>query len=107
MENVAVIGSGVGGLGTAIRLAVKGFRVTVFEANNYPGGKLTQINRGGYRFDAGPSLFTMPEYVEELFVLAGRKVEDYFSYDREDESGRYFWNDGTRLVAHADLTTFA
>lgn len=107
LENVAVIGSGVGGLGTAIRLAVKGFRVTVFEANNYPGGKLTQIFRGGYRFDAGPSLFTMPEYVEELFLLSGRKVEDYFSYKREDESGRYFWNDGTRLVAHADLNTFA
>lgn len=103
---MAVIGAGVGGLGTAIRLAARGFRVTVFEANSYPGGKLTQIRLGDYRFDAGPSLFTMPEYVEELFQLAGRKVDDYFGYERESESGRYFWNDGTRLVAHADLQTF-
>ncbi len=106
-RNVAIIGSGVGGLGSAIRLAHKGYKVMVFESNPYPGGKLTQIRHGGYRFDAGPSLFTMPEYVEDLFRLTGRNITNYFTYSKEDESGRYFWNDGTRLVAHADTELFA
>ena len=49
--NVAVIGSGIAGLASAIRLANKGHRVTVFEKNNYPGGKIAQIKLGPYRFD--------------------------------------------------------
>ncbi|HMM11020.1 MAG TPA: phytoene desaturase family protein [Bacteroidales bacterium] len=106
-QTVAIIGSGIGGIGTAIRLAAKGYQVTVFESNTYPGGKLTQLRNKGYRFDAGPSLFTMPEYVEELFALSGRNISDYFAYFKEQESGRYFWNDGTRLVAHADTSVFA
>ena len=50
-----VIGAGVGGLAMAIRLAIKGFEVDVFERNNYPGGKLSMFEKDGYLFDAGPS----------------------------------------------------
>lgn len=106
-KNAIVIGSGVSGLASSIRLSLKGYEVTVFEANNYPGGKLTQLKIGAYRFDAGPSLFTMPEYLEELFSLANRKLDDYFQYKKEDESGRYFWDDGTSLLAHAEPEIFA
>lgn len=106
-KKAIVIGSGVSGLASSIRLILKGYEVTVFEANNYPGGKLTQLKIGAYRFDAGPSLFTMPEYLEELFSLANRKLEDYFQYKKEDESGRYFWDDGTSLLAHAEPEIFA
>ena len=59
-KNAIVIGSGVAGLAAASRLAVLGFEVTVFEANDQPGGKLTMFEKDGYRFDAGPSLFTQP-----------------------------------------------
>ncbi|MDO8898211.1 MAG: FAD-dependent oxidoreductase, partial [Bacteroidales bacterium] len=58
-----VVGAGIAGIATAIRLQHKGYSVVVLEANSYPGGKLTQFMQGKYRFDAGPSLFTMPQYV--------------------------------------------
>ncbi len=99
---VAVIGSGVAGIAAAIRLAKKGHQVTVFESNSYPGGKLSELTSGSYRFDAGPSLFTMPELVDELFVLCGEDPKKHFSYQKLDDVCHYFFNDGTRLTAHAD-----
>ena len=72
-----VIGAGIAGIATAIRFAVKGFDVEIFEANAYPGGKLAEINLQGFRFDAGPSLFTMPQYVDELFELAGKNPAEF------------------------------
>ncbi|MDP2238048.1 MAG: phytoene desaturase family protein [Bacteroidales bacterium] len=102
-----VVGAGIAGIATAIRLQHKGYSVIVMEANSYPGGKLTQFTQGKYRFDAGPSLFTMPQYVDDLFKLTGHEPKTFFQYSRKDESCRYFWNDGTRLVAHADPKKFA
>lgn len=107
LRKVVIIGSGIAGLAASVRLAVKGYLVDVFEANTYPGGKLTHFRQGAYRFDAGPSLFTMPHFMDELFMLAGKNPEQYFKYHRKDESCRYFWNDGTRLTAHADQQRFA
>ncbi len=107
MKTAAVIGAGIAGIASAIRLAVKGYRVDVFEANAYPGGKLSSFEQSGYRFDAGPSLFTMPQLVEDLFRLANRKPADYFEYIRLDETCRYFWDDTTRLTAWADHDRFA
>lgn len=102
-----IIGSGIAGIAAAIRLAVKGYSVEVFEANSYPGGKLNEIRLGSYRFDAGPSLFTLPEQVDELFQLAGKKPKDHFDYERLDVISQYFWEDGTRLKAYSDLNRFA
>lgn len=79
----------------------------VFEANAYPGGKLSGFEQDGFRFDAGPSLFTMPQLVDELFQLAGRNPKYYFDYIQLAETCRYFWDDGTRLTAWADRTAFA
>lgn len=106
-RKLVVIGSGIAGLAVAIRMAVKGYEVEVFEANDYPGGKLTSFQIGEYRFDAGPSLFTMPQYVDELFRIAGRNPSDFFGYIKKEESCRYFWNDGTQLIAYADQKKFA
>jgi diapolycopene oxygenase len=102
-----IIGSGIAGIAAAIRLARKGYAVTVFEANAYPGGKLSEFQLGEYRFDAGPSLFTLPHLVEELFLLCGENPEEHFPYLKKDESCRYFWEDGTRLTAHAEPEAFA
>lgn len=102
-----VIGAGIAGIATSIRLAVKGYKVEVFEANAYPGGKLSAFEQDGYRFDAGPSLFTMPQYVDELFTLAGKNPADYFTYRRLDVVCKYFYPDGTRLNAYADAEKLA
>lgn len=107
MKNAVVIGSGIGGLAAAVRLAVKGYETTVVEQNAYPGGKLTTITKNGFRFDAGPSLFTMPELVDELFALAGKNARDYFTYQKLDTLCHYFYEDGTRIMAHSDVSTFA
>ena len=104
---VIIIGAGIAGLATAIRLAKKREVVTVLEANEYPGGKLTEIRLNGYRFDAGPSLFTLPEEVESLFKLCKLKPEDYFSYKRLDTTCHYFYPDGTFIEAFADKQKFA
>ena len=105
-KKAIIIGSGIAGLASAVRLAVKGFQVEVFEANAYPGGKLSEISNKGYRFDAGPSLFTLPEEVDDLFILAGKDPKDYFEYVKLDVICHYFWDDGTRLRAYSSLSQF-
>ena len=102
-----IVGAGIGGIATSIRLAAKGYRVQVFEANSYPGGKLSEIHVGDYRFDAGPSLFTLPEQVEALFELAGKDMSAYFAYDQLPVITHYFWSDGLRLKAYAEPQRFA
>ncbi|MBL4678532.1 MAG: phytoene desaturase [Mucilaginibacter sp.] len=106
-QKAVIIGAGVAGIATAIRLAVKGYKVEVFEANSYPGGKLSQFEQNGYRFDAGPSLFTMPQYVDELFRLAGKDPRQYFNYRKLDVVCNYFYEDGTQLHVWADTEKFA
>lgn len=97
MIKVNIVGSGIGGLATAVRLAKAGHDVTVFEGNNYPGGKLCELRLGNYRFDKGPSLFTMPELINELSVLCNddRGLE----YVRLKDICNYFYEDG--VVVHA------
>ncbi|WP_187263480.1 1-hydroxycarotenoid 3,4-desaturase CrtD [Pontibacter beigongshangensis] len=107
MKRAAIVGSGIGGIAAAIRLAIKGYEVTVLEANATFGGKMQQFVLDGYRFDAGPSLFTLPHLVDELFTLAGRKPSSYFSYTRLDPITHYFWPDGSRVKAYADPERFA
>ena len=101
-KSAIIIGAGIAGLAAAVRLAVAGYEVTVFEANDGPGGKLSQFGLGEYRFDFGPSLFTMPQYVDELFRLAGEEPTDHFNYVRLPEVCHYWWADGTRFSAPGD-----
>lgn len=106
MKKAFVIGAGIGGLATSIRLAKKGYHVSVFEKNDYPGGKLSTFTLGQYRFDAGPSLFTMPHFVTDLFILAGETPSEHFTYKKKDIHCEYFWEDGTRLTAYSDRDRF-
>ena len=102
-----VIGAGIAGIASSIRFAIKGYNVTVFEANEKPGGKLGELNLNGFRFDTGPSLFTMPQYVDELFILAGKDPRNYFDYFKLEEICRYFYEDGLRLNAFSEVEKFA
>lgn len=104
--NIAVIGSGIGGLAAAVRLSLKGHQVTVFEKNIGPGGKISSFSEKGYRFDTGPSLFTLPELLDELFVLAGEKPSDWIEYERLDVTCNYFFPGGKVLRAFSDREKF-
>jgi phytoene desaturase len=99
MKKAVVIGAGIGGMATAIRLACQGYAVEVFEASDHVGGKLHAKSLGDFRFDLGPSLFTLPHLVEELFDLAQVPIANHFEYERLDSVAHYFWEDGVRLKA--------
>jgi phytoene desaturase len=102
-----IVGSGIAGIASAIRLATKGYSVEIFEKNSYAGGKLTVLEMDGFRFDAGPSLFTMPHFVEELFELAGKNTADYFRYAKHETACHYFFEDGTFLKFQTDTEALA
>ena len=102
-----VIGAGVGGLAASIRLAARGWDVDVLEKNEGPGGKLTAFEKDGYLFDAGPSLFTQPANLRELFDLAGKNIGDYFRYRSVPVSNQYFFENGKRVQAYADAERLA
>ncbi len=106
-QTAAIIGSGMAGMAAAIRLAVQGYAVTVFEANSYPGGKVTELHAKGYRFDAGPSLFTLPQLVDELFTLADKDPRQYFQYTQLPVITKYFYPDGTIINAYKEPNDFA
>ena len=106
MKKSIVIGAGIAGIATSIRLAKKGYTVEVYESNRYPGGKLSAFSSEGYRFDAGPSLFTMPQYVDALFELCDEDPRAHFTYQKKEIGCEYFWPDGTRLTAFSDQDRF-
>ncbi|MEQ8405962.1 MAG: phytoene desaturase [Oceanicaulis sp.] len=74
--HAVVIGSGFGGLAAAVRLGARGYRVTVLEKLDQPGGRAYVFREGGYVFDAGPTIITAPFLLEELWELAGRRMAD-------------------------------
>lgn len=98
-----VVGAGIGGLATAIRLSNLGFKVTVFEAANTPGGKIAQLKKDGFRWDMGPSLFTLPHLVDELFTQSGKSPNDYYNYSQLDVITKYFFPDKTIFSAAQSL----
>lgn len=105
--SISVIGSGLGGLSAAIRLAHAGYDVTVYEKNPTPGGKARSITQNGYRFDTGPSLITMPFVINELFESVDEKPADWLTLNKLGNLCKYFYPDGTILKAYSDKEKFA
>lgn len=106
-QPIIVIGAGIGGLSTAIRLRAAGYAVTVLEKNAIVGGKMYQVQQDGFRFDTGPSVITMRHVFEDLFAAAGRKLEDYITLEHVEPMTRYFFSDGSVLDASSDLSKMA
>jgi len=102
-KRVLVIGAGLGALSGALRLARLGFDVTLFEKNPQIGGKLHEKKLGAYRFDAGPSLLTMPFVIDELFEFLGFARRDFLEFVPIEPICRYFYPDGATLEASADV----
>ncbi|WP_037315611.1 1-hydroxycarotenoid 3,4-desaturase CrtD [Salegentibacter sp. Hel_I_6] len=106
MAKAIVIGSGIAGIATALRLRKKAYEVQVFESNSYPGGKLHAFTQSNFRFDVGPSLFTMPHFVDELFELYNLNPREYFNYKSKETVCNYFWEDGTTFSVKKNSEKF-
>ncbi len=100
-KQVVVVGAGLSGLAAAIRMALSGARVRVFDARTGPGGKAFTERLGAWRFDTGPSLLTMVEVFEKLFEQAGRRLTDYLTPVKLDPVCHYWFADGTFFKAGA------
>ncbi len=96
-ERVGIIGGGLGGLAAACTLAARGYAVTVFERNGWLGGKATTVWGAGFRFDAGPTIVTIPSVLRRVFAEAGRRLEDHLDLTRLDPQWRCFFDDGSVL----------
>lgn len=101
-KRVGIVGGGLGGLAAACVLAARGHRVTIFERNEWLGGKAAVLIENGFRFDMGPTIFLMPSVLERIFGEAGRKLEDELDLVRLDPQWRSFFDDGSTLDLVAD-----
>ncbi len=104
MRKAIIIGAGIGGLSSAIRLAHQGWRVQVFEQNLAAGGKMAEYQAEGFRWDMGPSVITMRHVIEGLFHDVGRTLTDYLTLLPIDPLTRYFYSDGTQLNVTSQLS---
>lgn len=101
-HQVVVIGAGMGGLATALRLAHQGLDVTVVESADAPGGKLRQVLVEGLPIDSGPTVFTMRWVFDQLFAAVGTTLEDQLRIQSLAVLARHWWDDGSQLDLHAD-----
>ena len=106
-SSVAVIGSGLGGLAAACVSAARGHRVTLYDKNDWLGGKAAVLHEGGFRFDMGPTILTVPRVLERIFAEAGRNLHDYLDLRRLDPQWRCFFDDGSRIDLMQDVEAMA
>ncbi len=113
-SRVIVIGTGFGGLAAAIRLAIKGYEVTVLEKLDSPGGRAYVHHRNGYTFDAGPTIITAPFLLEELWTLCGKKMSDDIDlrlmnpfYQVRFNDGKVFNYTGDPVKMRAEVAKFS
>ena len=101
-RHAIVIGSGLGGLAAAIRLGARGYRVTVLERLDGPGGRAYVFRQDGFTFDAGPTIITAPFLLEELWSLVGRTLSQDIDLRPLDPFYRIRFHDGETLDCYAD-----
>jgi phytoene desaturase len=102
-KKAVIIGGGLGGLATALRLAQSGWKVTVCEQSASFGGKMNSWQSGGFRFDTGPSLITMPWIFADLFEFAGSSLEKHVELTNVTPLADYVFADGARFTYSTNL----
>ncbi len=99
-----IIGAGFGGLGSACILGKAGYKVTVIEKNEQIGGRAGVFEAKGFKFDAGPSWYLMPDIFQHFFDLMGEKVENHLKLKKLSPSYRIFYKDSDNHVdIYSDL----
>jgi phytoene desaturase len=104
---VVVVGAGLGGLSAALHLAGAGREVTVVEREDLPGGRCGLISDGGYRFDTGPTVLTMPDLLAQPLRAVGEQLDDWLTLRRLDPAYRARFADGSTIDVRADETEMA
>ena len=94
---VVVVGAGLGGLAAACTLSSRGYKVVLLERSSWVGGKAAQLDDGGYRFDMGPTILTVPSVLKRIFGEANKPIEDYLELVCLDPQWRSFFTDGSTL----------
>ena len=92
-KQVIIIGSGAGGLSSAILLAKQGYEVTVVEKNSSYGGRGSVFSAQGFQFDMGPSWYLMPDIFEHFYALLGEDIKDHFTLKRLDPSYKIWFGE--------------
>lgn len=100
--HAVVIGSGFGGLAAAVRLGARGYRVTVLERLDAPGGRASVFRQDGFTFDAGPTIITAPFLLEELWSMCGRRLEDDITLKALSPFYRIRFHDGETFDCSGD-----
>ncbi|MDX2276588.1 MAG: phytoene desaturase [Hyphomonadaceae bacterium] len=101
--HAVVIGSGFGGLAAAVRLGARGYRVTVLERLDAPGGRAYVHRQDGFTFDAGPTIITAPFLFEELWALCGRSLSDDVELKAIEPFYDLVFADGERISCGAGM----
>ena len=102
VPHAIVIGAGIAGLATAVRLRAHGLQVTVLERHDWVGGKMRTVPSAAGPVDAGPTVLTMRHVFDDLFASAGTRLEDHVTLIAQTTLARHFWPDGSRLDLHSD-----
>jgi phytoene desaturase len=101
-EHVVIVGAGLAGLSCALHLAGAGRQVTVVERDKQPGGRAGRLVLGGYEFDTGPTVLTMPELIAEALGAVGEELDDWLDLVPLDPAYRAWFPDGSSLDVIAD-----
>ena len=91
-KSAIVVGSGFGGIASALRLKALGYNVEIYERLSKLGGRARVFKRLGYTFDAGPTVITAPFLFDELFDLFGKKREDYVKFVKLEPWYRFYFS---------------
>ncbi len=100
--NSIVIGSGFGGIASALRLRAKNHNVTLIEKHNDLGGRARVFKKNGFTFDAGPTVITAPYLINELFQLFNKNSENYIKLKPLDVWYRFIFEDGSQFDYSGD-----
>ena len=98
VKHAIIVGSGFGGLAAAVRLSTRGYRVTVLERLDAPGGRAYVHRQDGFTFDAGPTIITAPFLFEELWEMCGQKLSDNVALQAIDPFYQLVFDDGERIT---------
>ncbi|CAO3413016.1 phytoene desaturase family protein [Azospirillum argentinense] len=106
-DRIAVIGGGLGGLASAVVLAARGHKVVLLEKNGWVGGKAAVLEEGGFRFDMGPTILTVPRVLRRILAEAGCDLDRELELVRLEPQWRCFFEDGTVLDLSENIGAMA